>query len=102
MKFLYLFFNLHGKIIHYSVRISFNVNHTVDSDVEPEIETTDDKPDVGEMKSKPNFEIDIKRGNQTLSFTCSFNNEPGSSGANESYSMYIFIIDVIFFSLPKC
>lgn len=24
------------------------------------------------MKSKPNFEIDIKKGNKTVSFTCSF------------------------------
>lgn len=47
---------------------------------------TNDNPDIGDMKSKPSFTIDIIRGNQTLGFTCSFNNEPGASGANESYS----------------
>jgi len=76
------------------VTISFNVNHTVEADVEPEIDPADDKADLGEMKSKPNFEIDIKRGNQTLSFTCSYNSEPGSSGANESYND-VFGIDEI-------
>lgn len=45
------------------------------------------------MKSKPSFTIDIIRGNQTLGFTCSFNNEPGASGADDSYSKYrLFIV----------
>jgi len=56
------------------ITISFNVNHTVDaeSDDDPEMSTEQDKPEFGEMKSKPTFEVDIKRGNKTLSFTCSF------------------------------
>ncbi|XP_017883086.1 complement component 1 Q subcomponent-binding protein, mitochondrial [Ceratina calcarata] len=77
-----------------TVRISFNINHTVDSDPEPEIEMTSDNPDIGDMKSKPTFTIDVIRGNQTLGFTCSFNNEPGASGANENYND-IFGIDEI-------
>uniref|UniRef100_A0A1L8EDH7 Putative complement component 1 n=2 Tax=Haematobia irritans TaxID=7368 RepID=A0A1L8EDH7_HAEIR len=52
--------------------INFNVNHTVDTDEEPEINPTADKPDMGEMRSKPQFEVDIVKGNTTLSFTCSF------------------------------
>lgn len=52
--------------------MSFNINHTVDTEDEPEISPNDEKPDFGEMKSKPTFEIEIKRGNKTLSFTCSF------------------------------
>lgn len=55
-----------------TVVISFNVNHTVDTEEEPEIDDNADKPSLGEMRSKPNFEIDIVRGNTTLSFTCSF------------------------------
>jgi len=77
-----------------AITIAFNVNHTVDTDSEPEIDPREDKPDIGEMKSKPNFSIDIKRGNQTLGFTCSFNNEPGASGADEGYND-IFGIDEI-------
>ncbi|XP_061399893.1 complement component 1 Q subcomponent-binding protein, mitochondrial [Musca vetustissima] len=52
--------------------INFNVNHTVDTEEEPEINPSADKPDLGEMRSKPQFEVDIVRGNSTLSFTCSF------------------------------
>lgn len=72
--------------LFFRITIAFNVNHTVDTDSEPEVDPRDDKPDIGEMKSKPNFTIDIKRANQTLGFTCSFNNEPGASGADEGYS----------------
>lgn len=52
--------------------MSFNVNHTVDSEEEPDITPEAEKPEFGEMKSKPQFEIDVKRDNKTLSFTCSF------------------------------
>lgn len=52
--------------------ISFNVNHTVDADDEAEVESAADKPEFAEMRSKPQFEVDIVKGSQTLSFTCSF------------------------------
>ena len=86
--------NLEKKQDNEIIRISFNINHTVDSDSEPEIEMTSDTPDIGDMKSKPSFTVDIVRDNQTLGFTCSFNNEPGASGANENYND-IFGIDEI-------
>ncbi|XP_014211092.1 complement component 1 Q subcomponent-binding protein, mitochondrial [Copidosoma floridanum] len=76
------------------ITIEFNINHTVSSDEEPEIDPKDDQPDVGEMKSKPNFEINIKRGNQNLAFSCSFNEEPGASGSSDEYND-IFGIDEI-------
>lgn len=45
-----------------------NVNHTVDS-AEPD----DGSEEAPEMKSKPNFEIDIIKSNgKTLSFSCAF------------------------------
>lgn len=72
--------------LFYRIKINFNINHTVDADSEPDLEPSDDKVDMGEMKSKPNFAIDIIRRNQTLGFSCSFNNEPGASGAEDSYS----------------
>ncbi|KAL2738208.1 hypothetical protein V1477_011567 [Vespula maculifrons] len=78
------------------IRISFNINHTVDSNSEPEIDPQSDNADIGEMKSKPSFTVDIVRGNQTLGFTCSFNSEPGASGADDSYND-IFGIDEITF-----
>lgn len=74
------------KVNDEKIRIAFNVNHTVDTESEPEIDPSEDKPNFGEMKSKPNFTVDIVRGNQTLGLTCSFNNEYGASGADDSYN----------------
>ncbi|XP_053691674.1 complement component 1 Q subcomponent-binding protein, mitochondrial, partial [Sabethes cyaneus] len=54
------------------ILISFNINHTVDAEDEAEITASGDKPEFAEMKSKPQFEVDIVKGTQTLSFTCSF------------------------------
>lgn len=54
--------------------ISFNVNHTVDTEddgTEPDMSGSE-KPEMGEMRSKPTFEVDIVKGKTTLSFTCSF------------------------------
>lgn len=65
--------------------ISFNVNHTVDADDEAEAESTADKPEFAEMRSKPQFEVDIVKGSQTLSFTCSFLQGEAQEG---EYSMY--------------
>ncbi|XP_071648285.1 complement component 1 Q subcomponent-binding protein, mitochondrial isoform X1 [Temnothorax longispinosus] len=77
-----------------TIHISFNVNHTVDADAEEEMNPTSDNVEIGEMKSKPNFTVDIVRGNQTLGFTCSFNNQSGASGADDNYND-IFGIDEI-------
>jgi complement component 1 Q subcomponent-binding protein len=73
------------------ITISFNVNHTVDAEDEPEINPQQDQAEFGEMKSKPSFEIDIKRENKTLSFTCSF--LPGE--AQEGEYNDVFGIDEI-------
>lgn len=55
------------------ILVKFNVNHTVDAEESPEIEEdAEGKAELGEMKSKPTFEVDIVRGESTLSFTCSF------------------------------
>merc|ERR1719251_76955 len=48
--------------------VTLNVNHTVDSS-----EPDDGSEEAPEMKSMPNFEVDIvKSGGKTLSFSCSF------------------------------
>ncbi|XP_069703803.1 complement component 1 Q subcomponent-binding protein, mitochondrial [Periplaneta americana] len=54
------------------VIVNFNVNHTVDTDAEPEVNPNMDKPEFAELKSKPSFDVDLQLGDQTLSFTCSF------------------------------
>lgn len=55
-----------------TILVKFNVNHTVDTEDEPEVDQNADKPDLGEMRSKPRFEVDFVKGSTTLSFTCSF------------------------------
>uniref|UniRef100_D3TLR5 Mitochondrial complement component 1Q subcomponent-binding protein n=1 Tax=Glossina morsitans morsitans TaxID=37546 RepID=D3TLR5_GLOMM len=60
--------------------INFNVNHTVDTEEEPEVDPTADKAEVGEMRSKPRFEVDIIKGDTTLSFTCSYLMDPPQEG----------------------
>lgn len=55
-----------------TITISFNINHTVDAEEDPEITPNQEQPEFGEMKSKPSFEIDVKKDGKTLSFTCSF------------------------------
>lgn len=63
----------------------------MDADTEEEMNPNSDSVEIGEMKSKPTFMVDIVRGNQTLAFTCSFNNQAGASGADDNYSMYTVI-----------
>lgn len=56
-----------------------NVNHTVDS-VEPD----DGSQEAPEMKSRPNFEVDIvKSDGKTLSFSCSYIVDQEQGGQQE-------------------
>lgn len=73
------------------ITIRFNVNHTVDTDAEAQIEQNMEKPDVGELKSKPTFKVDIIKGDTTVCLLCSFI-EP--SDQEEGYND-IFGIDEI-------
>lgn len=61
-------------ILFRRIKISFNVNHSVDTDAEPELQENLDKPEIGELKSKPSFRIDLVRGNTTVTLSCSFIN----------------------------
>ncbi|XP_013170297.1 PREDICTED: complement component 1 Q subcomponent-binding protein, mitochondrial isoform X2 [Papilio xuthus] len=62
------------------VKITFNVNHTVDSEDFGEGEVQTEKQEFTEMRSKPQFEVDLVRGDATLGFTCSFLQEPPAAG----------------------
>uniref|UniRef100_A0A6M2DNN6 Putative complement component 1 n=1 Tax=Xenopsylla cheopis TaxID=163159 RepID=A0A6M2DNN6_XENCH len=81
------------------IQVSFNVNHTVDAEGEAQIDPTMDKPDFAEMKSRPTFEVDLVRNGKTLSFTCSFMQEPEATGQSlqtDAYSKYdVFGIDEV-------
>jgi len=77
------------------VNIRFNVNHTVDSEVANEAPLRGDKEEQdGEMRSKPNFDIEIKKDKQTLFFSCSFLREQQPTETQEEYSD-LFLIEEI-------
>lgn len=80
-----------------TVSVNFNVNHTVDSDAEPEINPNMDKPEFAEMKSKPSFEVDVKRASNTLSFTCSFTSSASEQQSDEDYNDIFGIDEVTLF-----
>lgn len=77
-----------------TIEIHFNINHTVDNDAEANIDPAMDKPDFGELKSKPTFDVDIKRGTSTLSFTCSFFETTEPTESEDGYND-VFGIDEI-------
>lgn len=69
------------------ILIKFNVNHTVDAeedfaeeDSDRELEQGQSKQEPPKMQSKPNFEVDIVKGDTTLSLTCSYLTTPPSEG----------------------
>jgi len=77
-----------------TVNIRFNVNHTVDSEAAEETPGRGDKPEQeGEMRSKPNFDIEIKKDKQTLFFSCAFLREQAAE-TEEEYSD-LFLIEEI-------
>lgn len=65
------------------INITFNVNHTVDSEDLGEGEVQPDKQEFAEMRSRPQFEVDVVRGDTTLGFTCSFLQEPPPATGEE-------------------
>ncbi|XP_019871906.2 complement component 1 Q subcomponent-binding protein, mitochondrial isoform X2 [Aethina tumida] len=74
-----------------TVKIKFNINHTVDTEAEPELHENLDKPEIGELKSKPSFDVELIRNKTTVSIRCSF---IGPNEQDEGYND-IFGIDEI-------
>ncbi|KAI4471203.1 complement component 1 [Holotrichia oblita] len=60
------------KIDKETIKVTFNVNHTVDTDTEPEVNPTMDKAQIGELKSKPAFKVELVNGDTTVNLNCSF------------------------------
>lgn len=55
----------------------------MDTEEEPEVNPESNKPEIGELKSKPSFRVDMVRGDTTVTVSCSFAT-PGEEG--EDYS----------------
>lgn len=89
------------QIISFRIVISFNINHTVDTEDDADLpEEGANQDDAAEMRSKPDFEVDITKGDRTLSFSCSFLKAPPVAGEYgiklfEKAPKYIWIITII-------
>lgn len=54
-----------------------------------------DKEEFAEMRSRPQFEIDVIRGDATLSFTCSFIQDTQPIQEGDGYSKFIITFKTI-------
>lgn len=70
-----------------TVTVHLNVNHSVDAEDGDDISTTPDKaPEAGEMRSKPNFNVEIEQNGKKLYFSCTFND--GGDPETQSQDTY--------------
>lgn len=69
-----------------TVTVRLNVNHSVDAEDAEEFTNQDKAPEPGEMKSKPNFTVEIERGGKKLFFSCTFNETADAEGQAENYA----------------
>lgn len=75
-----------------SIVITLNVNHTVDA--EPVADNNASNPEEVQMKSKPQFDVDIVKGGQTLCFSCSYAADE-TEGENQEEYNDLFVIDEV-------
>jgi len=75
----------------YRIAIKFNINHSV---TEEETEGVDKVA----LRSKPDFEIDITRGDVILGFNCSYANNFENTELDESNGTGSYIFIVFFFT----
>jgi len=57
------------------ITITLNVNHSVESDYEPETEGKAPEEKDATMRCRPKFDIEIVKGGNTLAFGCSYLND---------------------------
>lgn len=76
---------------HYSIEINFTINNSMESSELDNDEYGGAETEPPQLSSKPEFEVNIKKGDVTLGFTCAFASEP-----NENEEMgIIFEFDVL-------
>lgn len=70
-----------------TITVRLNVNHSVDAEDAEEFSANQESaPEPGEMKSKPNFTVEIERGGKKLFFSCTFNEGVEPEGQSENYA----------------
>jgi len=78
-----------------SITIELNVNHSVDSEENAAFEQGEkDTSELGEMLSKPNFDVIIEKQGKKLFFNCTFNlNEEGQAQTQEAMDDSFSIVE---------
>uniref|UniRef100_A0A1E1XID1 Putative complement component 1 q subcomponent binding protein/mrna splicing factor sf2 subunit p32 n=1 Tax=Amblyomma aureolatum TaxID=187763 RepID=A0A1E1XID1_9ACAR len=72
-----------------TITVRLNVNRSVDAEEAEEFSASQDNaPEPGEMKSKPNFTVEIERGGKKLFFSCTFNEGSEPEGQSENYDSF--------------
>lgn len=64
------------------ITIRANINHSVDSDSQDDFDPNKQEETAAEMVSRPDFNIEIKRGNEILGINCSFGEFDGMEDPN--------------------
>ncbi|XP_054711937.1 complement component 1 Q subcomponent-binding protein, mitochondrial-like [Uloborus diversus] len=70
-----------------TIIIKANVNNSVDAEDEDVVDTNEAKePEPSEMKSKPEFTVEIQKGKKILSFLCTYSHAMPDEDPNEAYN----------------
>lgn len=83
------------KLNNETVIITLNVNHSVDSD--PEAEELSETQGSEQLKARPTFNVDLKKGSQTISFTCSYTQGGVVEQQGEQYNDNFSIDELVMF-----
>lgn len=82
------------------ITVTFDVNHTVDSDAVSETadpsKTTQEAQEPPAMVSKPNFSVEVAKGDQKLVFECSFVGPEYGEGAEAEDYADLFNIEELY------
>jgi len=79
------------------ITVTFDINHTVDSDAASETEVAEKPAEASQepplMVSKPNFIVEVQKGDQKLAFECAFV-EPDYSGETPPEEEYADMFNI--------
>merc|ERR1719430_277689 len=78
-----------------TVTVTLNVNHSVDSD--PEAEDLTETQGSEQLKARPTFHVDLKKGNRSVSFTCSYTESGVVEQQGQEYNDNFSIDEVVMF-----
>ncbi|CAG0892070.1 unnamed protein product [Darwinula stevensoni] len=80
-----------------TIRIDCNVNHSVNAAIPEDVNPPPEKEEEGEMQSKPNFDVEITKGNLTLGFSCAYVSDdlPGDNPEQEEFCGFQVVIEIL-------